>query len=228
MGLDWTPIRAARDKLIRVICPKCSRRPAKRSCPALGTRICPTCCATKRLVEIRCPTDCTFLAAAHQHPAAIVRRQREHDLLTLVAVMGIRPSELQLQLFFLLGSRITSFRPDGIASLSDADVADAAGAMATTLEAAAGGLIAEAAGTSPNSEGLRRQLDALLAEVGKGAGSGFAREAAAVLRGIERGARHESPGFEDSEFAYLTLLGRVVPPMPGERPEEPPSPIVLA
>ena len=148
--------------------------------------------------------------------------------MTLVGAMKVRPSELQLQLFFLLGSRITAFRPDGIASLLDADVADAAGAMATTLEAAAGGLIAEAAGTSPNVEGLRRQLDGLLAELGKGAGSGFAREAAAVLRGIERGARHESPGFEASDSAYLTLLGRLVPPMPAAPPEEPPSPIVLA
>ena len=35
------------------------------------------CCGTKRLAEIRCPSDCTYLVSAREHPAAVVRRQQE-------------------------------------------------------------------------------------------------------------------------------------------------------
>jgi hypothetical protein len=141
--------------------------------------------------------------------------------------MNVRPSEMQLQLFFLLASLIVRYRPEGIVRLTDADVTDAAGAMATTLEAADRGIIAEVPGASPIGESLRRQLDGLLAELGKQAGSGFAREAAMVLRGIERGARHDSPGIDSSESGYLDVLRRVLPPPSEERPERPPSPILM-
>ena len=42
-------------------CSKCSRRKGKRSCPALGTAICPQCCAEGRLQTIPCPHDCRHL-----------------------------------------------------------------------------------------------------------------------------------------------------------------------
>jgi len=217
---------ASRGNLYTVSCPLCLRRPAKRACPALGQHICPTCCATKRLVEIHCPADCPHLASAQRHPAAIVRRQQELDLTTLIASMGRRLTEPQLQIFFLLASVIVRHRPDGPVTLADADVADAAGAMAGTLEAAGRGLIAEIAGSSPVSEGLRRQMDALLAEVGKGAGARYAGDAAEVLRGVERGARHEAPAVGDERDSYLALLRRVLPP-PADEASPAPSPIII-
>ncbi|HYT73137.1 MAG TPA: hypothetical protein VEL79_00190, partial [Vicinamibacterales bacterium] len=58
-------------------CVLCSARAAKRACPALGREICPSCCATKRLVEIACPPDCGYLSAARAHPAAVVQRQQD-------------------------------------------------------------------------------------------------------------------------------------------------------
>jgi len=219
--------RAARCNLYIVTCPLCSRRPAKRACPALGRPICPTCCATKRLVEIRCPADCPHLTSAQKHPAAVVRRQQERDLTTLIASMGRRLTEPQLQICFLLSSLIVRHRPDGPVTLADDDVADATSAMAGTLEAARSGIIAEIAGASPVSEGLRRELDALLAEVGKGAGARFAGDAAEVLRGIERGARHEAPGIDEGPDGYLALLRRVLPPPAAEEPAAAASPIIL-
>lgn len=208
-------------------CSLCARRPAKRACPALDRDICPTCCATKRLVEIRCPSDCVYLDAAQKHPAAAVRKQQEHDISVVIGAMTQRPSEMQLQLFFLLGSLIRAYRPDGLLTLGDGDVADAAAAMAATLEAAARGVIAELPGSNPVSEGLRRKMDAFLAEVGKGGGSRFGRDAAAVLRGVERGARHEAPGVGDNSNAYLTLLARILPPSPEQSPSPAASPIIL-
>ena len=140
----------------------------------MAQTICPTCCATKRLVEIRCPADCPYLEGAQRHPAAVVRKQQEQDLTVLIGSMGRRLSEMQLQLFFLLGSVIVRYRPDGLVTLADTDVAEAAAAMAGTLEAASRGVIAELAAPSPISEGLRRQLDGMLAELGKGGGARYA------------------------------------------------------
>ena len=48
-------------------CPLCSRRSAKRHCPAKGVKICPTCCGTHREVEIECPSDCTYLRAGRTY-----------------------------------------------------------------------------------------------------------------------------------------------------------------
>ena len=207
-------------------CPLCSRRPAKRACPALDREICPTCCATKRLTEIRCPADCVYLDAAQKHPAAVVRKQQEHDIGVLIGAMQRRPTEMQLQLFFLLASIIGRYRPEGLMTLGDGDVADAAAAMAGTLEAAGRGVIAELAGSNPASEGLRRRIDGFLAEIGKGGGPGFGRQTAEVLRAIERGARHEAQGLEDEPNAYLALLSRIMPP-PAEEKASPASPIIL-
>jgi hypothetical protein len=193
----------------------------------LAQQICPTCCATKRLVEIRCPADCVHLLAGQKHPAAVVRRQQEHDITVLIGAMGRRPSELQLQLFFLLVGIIVRHQPDGLVVLGDGDVADAAAAMAGTLEAAGHGVIAELPGGNPISEALRRKMDAFLAEVGKGSGSRFGREAAEVLRAMERGARHEAPGVGTGPTAYLTLLARLLPPSAEESPARATSPIIL-
>jgi hypothetical protein len=210
-----------------VTCPLCSKRPAKRACPALARDICPTCCATKRLTEIRCPSDCVHLDAAKKHPAAVVRKQQEQDLAVLIGAMGRRPSDMQLQLFFLVGSIIVRYRPDGLMTVADGDIADAAAAMAGTLEAAGRGVIAELPGGNPVSEGLRRQIDRFLADIGKSGGPSFGRQTAEVLRAVERGARHEAPGVGSDPTAYLALLTRILPPAP-EEASRPGSPIILA
>ncbi|MFC2163490.1 hypothetical protein ACFLT2_00675 [Acidobacteriota bacterium] len=43
-------------------CVKCSKRKAKRHCPALGKAICNLCCGLHRQKEIQCPPTCSFLA----------------------------------------------------------------------------------------------------------------------------------------------------------------------
>jgi hypothetical protein len=141
--------------------------------------------------------------------------------------MGRRLTEMQLQLFFLLGSVIVRHRPEGPVTLADTDVAEAASAMAGTLEAAGRGLIAELAASSPVSEGLRRQLDGVLAELGKGGGARYALDAAEVLRGIERGASHAAPGVGSGAVDYLALLRRVLPPPPEDRQQPTSSSIII-
>lgn len=199
-------------------CPSCGTRRARRACPALGQTICPVCCATKRLTEIRCPATCQHLATARAHPAAAVRRQHEADLEQLMGGIG-RLSEGQLQLFFLLQSYFLRPAPPGTPGVVDSEVADAAGAVAGTLETASRGVIFEHDAASPAGRRMAGELLALLADVGKGGGSRFEREASAVLRAIERAARPAAEASPDQR-SYLDLVARVLREGAPEPPQE--------
>jgi hypothetical protein len=191
-------------------CPLCRQRKARRFCPARREEICAICCGTKRLVEINCPSDCPYLQSAERHPAAAVKRQQEHDIRVLLATLG-RLSERQLQLFFLVQAFIARFAPTGLARLIDRDVAEAVGALAATYETSSRGVIYEHSSESVVADGLRRELQAFLTELGTGRGTRFEEEAAEVLRGVERGARHEAAELADAgDRAYLNLVTRVV------------------
>lgn len=197
-------------------CPLCQKRPTKRFCPALRQEICSVCCATKRLVEIQCPEDCHYLDAANKHPAAVVRRQIDRDLAILMSSLG-RLSEQQLQLFFMMQSMVLSFTPEGLARLTDSDLALATAALATSLETAGKGLIFEESTASVPAESLRRALKPVIEEVTKDGGGRAEREVAIVLRGMERGARHEGGLIPPGETSYLELVGRVFQ----QRPQQP-------
>jgi len=190
-------------------CPLCRQRKAKRACPGVSEDICPVCCGSKRLIEIQCPPNCIYLESAERHPAAVVKRQQEADLTTLLGVLG-RVSESQLQLFFLIQTFITRFKPEAAVRLVDADVAEAAGALASSFETASRGVLYEHQAASVAGEALRRDLKGFLAEVGRGGGSRFEREAIDVLRGIERGAKHETAGIGAGPVGYLTLAARIL------------------
>lgn len=192
-------------------CPLCRTRKAKRTCPGVGQQICAVCCGTKRIVEIACPPTCIYLTTAQRHPAASVRRQQEQDLAALLGALG-QLSEAQLQIFFVIHTFVSRFKPDGF-SLTDADVAEAAGALATSFETASRGVLYEQQSTSPAAEALRRELKGFLAKIAADSGAGgsrFEREVAVVLRGIERAAKHDAPGIGTGAVDYLTLVARIL------------------
>ena len=194
-------------KACGVACPLCQQRKAKRSCPALGQSICTVCCATKRLVVIDCPADCPHLVASREHPAAVVLRQQQADVAALLPSMsGL--TERQHQLFFLFQSVIAKFRPDGLARLTDEDVAEATAACAATIETAARGVLYEHAPAALPAQKLAAEIRTLLAEVREHGATVYDREAAIALRAIERGARTLGRG--DDHTAYLTLVGRLL------------------
>lgn len=203
-------------------CPLCRQRKAKRACPAVGQDICAVCCGTKRIVEISCPATCVYLEHAHRHPAAAVWRQQEADLVVLMTALG-RVSEPQLQLFFLLQTTILRFKPEGFSPVTDADVAEAAATLAASLETAGRGVLYEHQSNRVVAESLRRELKTLLEQIGRGGGSRFEREAAEVLRGIERGARHETLGAGAGPLDYLSLVARVLQ----ERPPQSQAPSLI-
>lgn len=213
-----------------MLCPLCRMRKVKRTCPGVGQQICAVCCGSKRLVEISCPDTCVYLTAAQRHPAALVRRRQEQDLTLLLAALGPM-SEPQLEMFFILQTAISGFagKNKGVASLdrpltpgpplTDANVAEAAAALATSFESAGKGVLYEPQCAASAAEALRRDLKAFLAQVeaqpDRGTGmkvnaTRFEREVAVVLRAIERGAKHESEGSTAGPSDYLALVARIL------------------
>jgi hypothetical protein len=189
-------------------CPLCGSRKERRACPALHQTICPVCCGTKRLAEIACPDDCVYLTSAREHPAAVVKKQQEHDVAILLPTLqGL--TERQYQLFFLFQSLIARHTPEGFTRLVDDDVAEAAAAVAATLETAARGVIYEHATQSLPAQRLATEMKAMLAEMRQQGATVYDREAAIVLRAVEKGAR-EIGGLEAGGASYLTLMARLL------------------
>ena len=192
-----------------VVCPLCGQRRARRACPALGHEICAVCCGTKRKVEINCPDDCVYLKTSQAHPPAVVQRRRERDLSLLVPTLaGL--TERQTEIFFVIATFLIGYRPDGFQRLADADVAEAASALAATFETALKGVIYEHRPASLPAQRLMSDLRKFLADVGQRGGSSFERDAAASLRRVEQGASEVGKSAQEGDLAYLELLGRLV------------------
>ncbi len=203
-----------------MVCPVCNSRKAKRACPALGQQICAVCCGTKRLVEIACPPDCGYLSAARTHPPAVIQRQQEMDRsMMLPLLQGL--SERQARLFLMMSALTAQHRTEGLQRLVDEDIAQAAGALASTLETAGRGIVYEHQPASLVAARLMVEMKTMLDEVVKNAGSAVERDAAIALRRIEHGAKTMTaarasgahPGLADNEFQQL--LARVLAPAPG-------------
>jgi hypothetical protein len=190
-------------------CPVCGQRKARRECPALARSICSVCCGTKRLVEIDCPDSCPHLATARANPAAVVRKQQDADASLLMPTIQ-HLTERQYQLFFLLHSVIARHRPEGFARVVDDDVAEAAGAVAATLETAAKGVIYEHAAQSSVARKLASELQTLLTQIREQGATVYDREAAVTLRAIEQGARDVRRTAGGADNAYLTLMARLL------------------
>jgi hypothetical protein len=171
-----------------MLCVSCRQRKGKRACPALRGLICPTCCGTKRLKEIACPADCQYLAAAQAHPPAAVLRQRERDLPLLAAMLqGL--TETQGDLLALLQGQVRRARVAAIPPLRDEDVREAAGALASTLDTAARGIVYEHQPASMPALRLMRGWQESLAEIERRGPALRPALIASVLRRIEQVAR---------------------------------------
>jgi hypothetical protein len=192
-----------------VVCPLCGTRRARRGCPALDKQICAVCCGTKRLVQIRCPSDCAWLATAREHPPASIVRQQQRDIGLLVQFMRDL-SERQSKLFFLITAFLARYRAPELQTPIDEDVAEAMGALAATFETASRGLIYDHRPASVLAERLTTALKPVLAEAGKGAGSSFERDAAVVLRRLEEAVRDVRALEAGNREAFLDLLRRVI------------------
>ena len=204
-----------------MLCPVCHQRKAKRSCPALGQKICAVCCGTKRLVEIKCPPDCGYLQAARANPPAVVQRQQEMDRAMLLPLLQ-ELSERQGRLFLMFAAVTSRHQPDTLQKLVDEDIAQATGALASTLETAAKGIVYEHQPASLVAARLMAELKDVVDEVVKNAGSALERDAAIALRRIEHAAKMMGtvrPGTNELQL----LLARVLTPPAGTEPADAPA-----
>ena len=137
-----------------------------------------------------------------------MRRQQAEDVARLAPTIR-HLTERQYQLFFLFQSVITRHRPDGLARLVDADVADAAAALAATLETASRGVIYEHRPQSHPAQSLATAMKGLLDDIRKQGAKVYDGEAAIALRAIEQGARTlQAP--HESDAVYLELARRLL------------------
>jgi hypothetical protein len=202
-------------------CPVCHQRKAKRACPALGKHICAVCCGTKRLVEINCPPDCGYLLASRANPPAVVQRQQEMDRAMLLPLLqGL--SERQARLFLMFAAVTSRHQPGTIQKLVDEDIVQAAGALASTLETAAKGIVYEHQPASLVAARLMAELKGVVDEVVKNAGSALERDAAMALRRIEHAAKMMGTVRPDTN-EFQQLLARVLTPPSGVEPPEAPE-----
>jgi len=203
-----------------MLCPLCNLRKAKRACPALGKQICTVCCGTKRLVEIRCPADCVYLASARTHPPAVVQRQQEMDRAMLLPLLqGL--SERQSRVFLMLAAVTARYQSDVLQKLVDEDIAQAAGALAATLETASRGIVYDHQPSSLAAARLMGELKALVNDVQKNAGSAIERDAAIALRRIEHAAKMMVT-VRPNANELQQLLNRVLAPSEGREHTEGP------
>src|SRR3954469_14783569 len=216
-----------------MVCPLCGERKAKRACPALNKLICAVCCGTKRLVEIKCPSDCVYLTSAKAHPPAVVQKQLEQDRALLLPLLG-GMSERQARLFLMIAALIARYHDeDAFQKLRDEDITLAAEALAATLETSAKGILYEhRPGTLP-AERLLTQMKALVADLTKEGGSALERDIAVALRRINAAAR-EIAKSDPGSAAFQPLLTRLLMPAggvnadgPNEVPTAPASSLIL-
>lgn len=214
-----------------MLCPVCHQRKAKRACPALGKQICAVCCGTKRLVEIDCPQDCGYLSTARSHPPAVVQRQLEMDRAMMLPLLQAL-SERQARFFLMLAAVTSRHRSDTLQRLVDDDIAQAAGALAATLETAAKGIVYEHQPASLVASRLMIELKGVVDEVVKNAGSALERDAAIALRRIEHAAKTMATVRADTN-ELQQLFARVLAPPPGSptpdaaQPAAPASSIII-
>jgi hypothetical protein len=215
-------------------CPLCGQRRARRACPGVNQTICAVCCGTKRLREIACPSDCIYLSSAREHPPAVVQRRQEQDFrfyLPLIAEL----SDPQYRLLLLFQAVTLKSAEAVLPPLRDEDVAEAAAAVAATLETAAKGIIYEHRTGSLPAQRLADDLSGAIRELASGESppAKLERDAAVALRRLQQGADGAASALRgDPAPAFIALLGRLMAAAAqsagtAEAEPEPPAPRII-
>jgi len=148
------------------LCPSCSKRSAKRYCPALRTKICAVCCAEARMIELACPESCQYLRDARAQAAGRERELRQKEIAEGKPKQEV--SKRLLPALYAIDIGITGAQRDKNAALSDLDDRELLAAVEITiknLETEESGLIYEHRASSARIEELSRRIRASLDEV---------------------------------------------------------------
>ena len=168
-------------------CPICEKRKPERFCPAKGEKICAVCCGTEREVSIDCPSDCSYLVAAHRYENEH-QRSLPADTPLLEEKIPQDTVYAQQQLMSALAFSIAKFcavQP----SATDPDVLAALQALAQTYKTLGSGIIYEKPPDAPLPRELYGALIALLTEIKK-----------------QQAERANSAAWKDSEVFFLLVF----------------------
>jgi len=148
-----------------VSCPICEKRKATRFCPAKGEKICAVCCGTEREVTIDCPSDCSYLVAAHRYESEHQRSlPADTPLLEEKIPQDIVYTHQQLMTAIAFSiAKFCAVQPTAV----DTDVLTAIQALAETHKTLSSGIIYEKPPVAPLPRELYAALMAFLAEVKK-------------------------------------------------------------
>jgi DNA-binding transcriptional LysR family regulator len=170
-----------------VSCPICEKRKPERFCPAKGEKICAVCCGTEREVSIDCPSDCSYLVAAHRYENEH-QRSLPADTPLLEGKIPQDTVYAHQQLMSALAFSIAKFcavQP----SATDPDVLAALQALAQTYKTLGSGIIYEKPPDAPLPRELYGALIALLTEIKK-----------------QQAERANSAAWKDSEVFFLLVF----------------------
>jgi len=119
-------------------------------------------------------------------------------------------SERQSQLFVLIATFLvrSSAGAGALQPLIDEDVADAMRSLASTYETAARGVIYDHRPTSLPAQRVVSALKPLLVEAGTSGGTAFERDAAVVMRRLERAVTEVGTG-NAHRRVFLAMLERI-------------------
>jgi DNA-binding transcriptional LysR family regulator len=170
-----------------VSCPICEKRKPERFCPAKGEKICAVCCGTEREVSIDCPSDCSYLVAAHRYenehqrslPADTPLLEEKIPQDTVYAHQQLM-SALAFSIAKFCAVQPTATEPDVLAALQ---------ALAQTYKTLGSGIIYEKPPDAPLPRELYGALIALLTEIKK-----------------QQAERANSAAWKDSEVFFLLVF----------------------
>ena len=170
-------------------CPICDRRKPARFCPAKGEKICAVCCGTGREVTIDCPSDCSYLIAAHRYKDGHQRSlPGDTPLLDEKIPQDQDIVYTHQQLMAALAFSIAKFCAVQPAAV-DTDVLAALQSLAQTYKTLSTGIIYEKPPDAPLPRELYASLVAFISEVKK-----------------QQSERTSSALFKDTEIFYLLVF----------------------
>src|SRR6185295_4040522 len=151
-------------------CPRCRKRPARRSCPALRTNICAVCCAQERMIDLACPDSCQYLRAAREQ---VIMRERELQKKE-AASASEHPAESRLlgadadiaqrlmPLVYVVDEAIVKTLRETFRDLEDLEALAALDNAIKNFETEATGLIYEHRTSSPRVQAISNNIRSML------------------------------------------------------------------
>jgi hypothetical protein len=147
-----------------LLCKICSKRRARRHCPAVQGEICAICCGTERENSLTCPLDCVYLQEAHQHEEATEIAPEQISNQDVQVTEQFLAENEELLLFCVFALVQAALRTQGAI---DSDVMAALESLIQTQRTLGSGLVYETYSENSIAAGIQRSFSASLADYSK-------------------------------------------------------------